>query len=234
MNDDALPLSQHDLLSARECAEVRDQVIALKGRWTRRSGGSFFTLGAASYMDAARDRTDYLEAAKATNPLLRDSFGWLHERVRGFFEDLLGEAVRFDPLYALPGFHVFEQKGEDRSRENVAARAHFDLQWMHLFPGWIPPRTLSFTLPIEEPSGGASMAVWPARYEEVVRFNLSAVDCASSRPQQTLTYARGRIVVHDGLVLHAIGRASVPTPVGYRITLQGHGVRSPEGWTVYW
>ena len=234
MNDDAIPLSQHDLLSDRECAAARDRVIALKRRWTSRAGGSFFTLGAASYMDAARERADYLEAAKATNPMLFASFEWLHGRVRRFFEALLGEAVRFDPLYALPGFHIFENKGECRSRDNLAARAHFDLQWMHVYPGWVPLGSVSFTLPIEMPSGGASMEVWPVRYEEVVRFNLSTVDCALSRPSQTLTYARGRIVVHDGLVLHAIGRAAVPTPEGYRITLQGHGVRSPEGWTLYW
>jgi hypothetical protein len=105
---------------------------------------------------------------------------------------------------------------------------------MYLFPDRIPSGTLSFTLPIEEPSGGASMAIWPARYQDLARLKLSAVDYASSRPPQTLTYARGRIVVHDGLILHAIGRAAVPTPEGYRITLQGHGVRSPEGWTLFW
>jgi hypothetical protein len=234
MNGDALPLSQHDVLNARECAAARDEAIVLKERWTERAGGSFFTLGAASYIDAASQRANYLEAAKVSNPVLLASFGWLYERFQLFFQELLGETVVFDSLYALPGFHAFENKGEDRSRENLAARAHFDLQWMRVFPEWTPLGTLSFTLPIEQPTGGASMAVWPARHEHFAHFNLPVADYASTRAPQTLAYQRGRIVVHDGLVLHAIGRSAVPKPEGYRITLQGHGVRRMDGWLLYW
>ena len=136
--------------------------------------------------------------------------------------------------YALPGFHVFILEGHEESEQDPALRAHFDLQWMQAIPGLDPTGTLSFTLPIEQPKGGASMAIWPARYQEAVRLNFSAGSYASTHRPQTLTYQCGRIVVHDGFVLHAIGNAPEPTPKGYRITLQGHGVRLPEGWMLYW
>jgi hypothetical protein len=68
----------------------------------------------------------------------------------------------------------------------------------------------------------------------VVIIRKGARDYAARHPWQRVTYERGRIVVHDGYVLHAIGPASDPAPLGYRITLQGHGVRTSIGWMLYW
>src|SRR5262245_54414842 len=104
---------------------------------------------------------------------------------------------------------------------------------MHAIPGVEPSGTLSFTLPVEEPSGGASMAIWHVRYKDAVRLGFTAREYATKHPWQTVRHARGRIVVRDGFVLHAIGRSAVDAPRGYRITLQGHGVRLPEGWMRY-
>jgi hypothetical protein len=42
------------------------------------------------------------------------------------------------------------------------------------------------------------------------------------------------MVIHDGLLLHAIGRPLVSNPQGQRITFQGHGVQVPLGWLLYW
>jgi hypothetical protein len=229
-----LLISQHDLLGEAECAAIRDRVLALREHWTPRSSGTLYTLGAASYLDAPHQRDAYLEAARAGNPLLHASFAGILERLRQFFEELLAEAVFFDHQYALPGFHVFVLHGGDRGRDDPAPRAHFDLQWMHVLPGPAPLGTLSFTVPIETPEGGASMAIWHARYQDAVRRGFSAGEYASQHPWQTLTYTRGRMVVHDGCVLHAIGPAPGPAPKGFRITLQGHGVRSPMGWMLYW
>jgi hypothetical protein len=230
-----LPLSQHEILGPGECERARNQVIALKHCWTPRSErGDFFTLGAAAYLDAPNQQAFYLEAAHAGNPTLSRTFDWLHERVRRFLEDLFGEPAFFDPQYAVPGFHIFVFRGRDQSSDDIAPRAHFDLQWMHAMPGHVPSATLSFTLPIEEPPGGASMAFWNYRYEDAVRSCSPGVEHALSHPRQTLTYALGRMVVHDGLILHAIGSSSVTSPVGLRITLQGHGIRLPQGWLLYW
>ncbi len=232
--EECLPLSQHDILDAAECSEARDQVVELRPHWTTRTAETFFTLGAASYLDAVKRHDQYVSAAKKQNQLLHQSFHWLHERVRTFFEELLEEPVYFQPGYALPGFHIFTLNGEDRSQDNMAARAHFDLQWMHAIPGVQPLGTLSFTLPIEEPSGGASMAIWHVRYNEARQLGFSATDYASKHSPQIVSYARGRVVIHDGFVLHAIGKSTVRAASGLRITLQGHGVRLDDGWLLYW
>jgi hypothetical protein len=193
-----------------------------------------YTLGAASYLDAPNSHEAYLRAARATNPVLADWFSWLHVRLSNFLEALLGEPAYLDDHYALPGFHIFEFRGHDQSDDNTALRAHFDLQWMHAIPGEIPRGTLSFTLPIEEPTGGCSLSIWKTRYEHAVRRGFTAVEYASRHAPQTIAYTPGRIVIHDGCILHAIGRSSVAAPEGFRITLQGHGFRTSRGWLLYW
>lgn len=232
--DDELPLSQHDVFDTDDCAEICARVIALKSWWTERSSSTFYTLGAASYLDAPGKHDAYLAAAGATNPVLQANFDATLEQVRQFFEEFLGEPVFYDPHFALPGFHVFILSGGDRSNDDLARRAHFDMQWLQAIPGHVPRGTLSFTLPIELPSGGACLAIWPARYKDALRLGFAARDYAANHPWQRVAYERGRIVIHDGYILHAIGPASAPTPRGYRITLQGHGVRMPTGWMLYW
>lgn len=232
--EECVPLSEHDMLEPDECREIRDLVLRMKPRWTTRGEGSFYTLGTASYLDAPGQPLAYVQAAQATNPLLGSEFGWVQERILAFFEDLLGERTYFDNQYALPGFHIFKFGGEDRSRERAASKAHFDLQWMSVIPGQGPGGTLSFTIPIEQPSGGSCMEVWTLRYREAVQLQVAGYEYAQNHPSQRITYKPGRVVVHDGLVLHAIGNSSLPAPKGYRITLQGHGARLAGKWLLYW
>jgi hypothetical protein len=234
ISDEELPLSQHDVLDPDDCAQICERVVALQNRWTARTPGSFYTLGAASYLDATESHGAYIASAREANPILQDNFAVTLEQVREFFEEFFGEPVFYNRYCALPGFHIFILKGTNRSRDDVSSRAHFDLQWMQAIPGQVPQGTLSFTLPIEQPSSGASLAVWPARYRDAVSLGFAARDYAKRHPWQRVTYQRGRIVIHDGYILHAIGPAADPTPRGYRITLQGHGVRMPKGWMLYW
>jgi hypothetical protein len=227
-------ISLHEVLRREECENLRNQVLALREHWTQRGEGSpFFTLGAAAYLDATGQREAYLRAAREVNPLLRENFDWLYERVRSGFEDLFGQPVVYDAECPLPGFHIFCYQGADQSNDRPSARAHFDLQWMHAMPGQRPEKSLSFTLPVEEPSGGSSLAIWPVRCD-TARPEFDARAYAAGHSPQTLQYSRGQMVVHDGLLLHAIGCAGVARPEGYRITFQGHGVRFSGRWKLYW
>jgi hypothetical protein len=227
-------VSEHEVLRLQECEAVLDQVFALKENWKSRSdGGGFFTLGVASYLDAVGRHEAYVKEAREMNPILRANFDWLNERVRKGFEDLLGQPVSYGEECALPGFHIFKYDGGDLSGDRPSSRAHFDLQWMHAMPGARPEETLSFTLPIQEPPDGCSLEIWPVHSDAILR-GFDALKYAASRPPQTLRYTRGRMVVHDGLLLHAIGHASVAAPEGYRITFQGHGVKVSGGWKLYW
>jgi hypothetical protein len=234
MIGETLPLSQHQLISAAECTVIASRVRRLSPHWTRRSMGGFYSLGAASYLDAARDRAPYLTAAQATNKLLVESFGGLYDRVLAFFRQLLDEEVSLDLERAVPGFHVFVLRGGDRGSDNPARRAHFDLQWRLAYPDASPESTLSFTMAIATPSGGAGMALWPLRYDQPDRSVRDAWSRTLEQAPQVVPYAPGRLVLHDGLVLHAIGAAQTPPATGLRITLQGHGVRLGGRWWLYW
>jgi hypothetical protein len=230
-----IPLQAHKLFDAAECKAIGETVLALKAHWTERPGVKYRTLGAAAYLDAAAGHADYAARAKVANPLLADRFAGPLERVREFFAAFFREDVFYDPSCALPGFHIFSMADHDASRDNVADRAHFDLQWMHAMPGRAPPRrTLSFTLPIQHPAAGASLAFWPMRREQLALTGVAPRDYAASHPCRIVKYRRGHVVVHDGDILHAIGPVPRSAPRGYRITLQGHGVRTPRGWMLYW
>jgi hypothetical protein len=230
---ETVPLSQHDLLDEDECAAIARQVGSLHPHWLRRSQGSFYSLGTAAYLDAPGRHEAYLESARRTNPVLLDAFPDLENRVARFLAELLAETVAVDTERAVPGFHIFLLDGSDRGRDEPARRAHFDLQWRDAYPGPEPTGTLSFTLPIETPTGGASMAVWNMHYHDAL-LGAHATDHALSHRPRQIDYIPGRIVIHDGLILHAIGAAGEARPRGRRITLQGHAVRFDQRWRLYW
>jgi hypothetical protein len=230
---DIVSLSQHDLLTEDECADIAERVVGLRPHWTRRSDGGFYSLGAAAYLDSPRRADAYPRAATRTNGLFLRVFGDLYQSISGFLEALLDEDVELDATRAAPGFHIFEFHGGDRGPDDPAPRAHFDLQWQYAYPGHTPTGTLSFTLLIEAPSGGAAMAVWNMRYEDTL-FGANGRDHATRHSPQRVDYAPGRMVIHDGLILHAIGAAGAGRLTGRWITLQGHGIRFDKGWRLYW
>jgi hypothetical protein len=231
---ETLPLSEHELISRRECAEIANRVHQLSSHWTPRSAGGFYSLGAASYLDAVRGLAPYLAAARATNALLMESFGGLYDQVVAFLRVLLDEDVSLDLDRAAPGFHVFVLRGKNRSPGNPAPRAHFDLQWRLAYPGVRPEGTLSFTLAVATPTGGAGMALWPLRLDDRQQCVREAMSRMLEQPPQTISYSPGRMVLHDGLILHAIGAAQTARATGFRITLQGHGIRLGGRWRLYW
>ena len=241
-DDDSLPLTRvafRDFLDATECAETVTRIIALQQNWTRRSEFGFYTLGTAAYLDGVGAHDAYLKKAEATNPRLAETFGDLYAALLGFLEYVLGEPVGYDERLALPGFHIFRFSGQQLAPDDaVAERAHFDLQFLNAVPESTPEATISFTLPLEQPSEGAGMAVWDYRYQDAVAHNLPGPDFAADHPFERVCYQTGRMVLHDGFILHAILHtvvgAPAPAPVGRRITLQGHGVRRNGQWTIYW
>jgi hypothetical protein len=226
-----------EFLDEIECAETARRVIRLRDRWTQAPcppdwGG--FALGAASYINGADSQETYLAAAASTNLVLFEVFGDLYGALRDFLEYLLDEPVSYDERLALPGFHIFEFYGDKSANDRVAERAHFDMHFRHAVPGLKPDATLSFTLPLQQPCGGPGLVVWPFRSDEAVRRNLSGRDFAAQHRCGEVSYEVGRLILHDGLVLHAIGATGDPAPEGQRITLQGHGIRHKGRWTLYW
>ena len=71
---DFLKFESHPLLTRDECLQIWDKVISDRDHWTPRGHVSFFTLGAASYIDAAFQHAAYLRAAEKGNAVLQADF----------------------------------------------------------------------------------------------------------------------------------------------------------------
>jgi len=230
-----------ELLTEEECDRAHHAVHELRERWIRRQEGvPFFTLGAAAYLDATKDRFgSYIERARNENPVLKRSFGWLHQRLLEAVSGTVAAPCTMHPRLALPGFHIF--LGHPSFARPVASK-HFDLQYQAIDWSGIgapdPTRQLSITLPIRVPSGGAALRVWNVSWDELrdadrdTRRRLAA----ANRQAASHAYRPGVVVVHSGHVLHQIAPFVEPTPDDERLTMQAHALPVDDGdrWIVYW
>ncbi|MGA7615515.1 MAG: hypothetical protein WBX15_10090 [Thermoanaerobaculia bacterium] len=227
-----------ELFDDAECSSILETLQSLESSWERRwSGLPFFTLGAASYLDATEGRFhSYREKAAALNPILREHFGWMYERLEQRLSLLLGRPARCYAPLGLPGFHIFYAH---ESFEKQKASAHYDLQyelidWSGLpDPDFVDP--LSFTIPVRLPKSGAGLAVWNLDWNELRPLGEEERKRKLDENRKPVheAYAEGRIFIHSGHRLHQMlpmknleGEA--------RITVQGHGVRTSDGWALYW
>jgi hypothetical protein len=221
-------------LEESECVELRRRVSLLQEKWTKRSDFGFFTLGTAAYLDATKSVQDYFQIAKHTNAMLLEEFSDLYAGLEQFLADTLQESVAFSDSLAMPGFHIFQFGGVEIPCDNLPQRAHFDLQFQSIIPDGECQETLSFTVLIEHPLGGASLAVWPIRLQDAVTDCLDIHDYAARNQYENYAYRKGHMLIHDGLSLHAIGSPGAMAPLGTRITIQGHGIRQDGQWLLYW
>lgn len=228
-------VKEDEFLTRDECARLVEKVCALQQHWEPRFGPyGFSTLGCAAYLDYG-DGT-YTPKSRSLNPMMLEAFGEVYERVRQYFNGILDAEAYYDESYSYPGFHLFEFQGDEGEGDNPADRAHFDLQFTQAFPDFEKQALampLTFTLPLEEPSSGSSLEMWDVRPQDKDKLELGQAEYARNNPSKTVHYAIGRMVTHDGLNLHAIGRIT-PGAVGRRITLQGHAFKTPKGWLLYW
>jgi hypothetical protein len=239
MPEDIQTLSPDEISGA--CDALRKLSVYFVDRGKLR--GCYFTLGAASYIDASSDGVaQYRRRFRKLNPILTEHFGWLYDVIKGRLEETLGRECYFEPNLALPGFHMwFHPCIFVRPNASV----HFDLQYRHLlWPGRAGAdfgRVFSFTLPLRLPLAGGGLNTWDisqttyrslvnegvvATVEEVVR--LKVVEMAYH------PYTVGTLVLSRGTVLHQIAPAPRTEPGDARITLQGHGLWCDGRWLLYW
>jgi hypothetical protein len=229
-----------ELLDTGECRRVEDQLKELREHWIPRGSGepAFFTLGAASYLD---EPADYRAHAARLNPVLRDRFAWLYERVADFLARRLGAPVTFADGLAVPGFHVWLSRS---IFVTPVASVHFDLQYLRAWPetaeGVDYDHPLSFTLPIRLPHRGGGLNVWDVDYARFRRFvnriegRVTPADLAILLPRMRHPYTRGAIAMHSGHLMHQIGEIDEVALDDERITLQGHALCQHGEWKLYW
>lgn len=228
------------LLSSAECDRLAESLEALREHWIRRGNphSSFYTLGAASYLD---DPAEYPTVARRLNPILREHFDWLYERLVDFLGRRLRAPVSFAEGLGHPGFHVWETPA---IFVTPVASVHFDLQYLRTWPENAPgvdfDRPLSFTLPIRLPRRGGGLNLWEVTYDRYLQFRrrvggrMEPADVTVLLPRLRHPYAPGAISMHSGLILHQIGEVDEVFPGDERLTLQGHALFHHGEWKLYW
>lgn len=226
------------------------------GRWTRRDMfADFYTLGAASYLDAVRDVDDYLARAAVLNPVLRLRFAGLYDAVIAALSTVFGPCALHDPL-AHPGFHIFGHRPRATnnrftitSMQGLTASIHADRQFEPHGAVWSRfndvdlDRTMTFTLALELPARGAGLCFWGddtmAGYgadDAFAAHVTSAFDFQALKGVEVpavVPYRVGELFFFIGQGRHVIAPSWDLSPVDRRITLQGHGTRCDGVWRLY-
>jgi hypothetical protein len=230
-------VSQFDCLTPDECLQTQMRLHTLKDQWEPRLGDlPFFTLGAASYMDASKKGEFYYKMkAKRLNALLKKNFDPVYKKVAEVLEKEMGKPVVYEENYGYPGFHIFLHS--EAFEYNIAS-LHFDLQYELLSWRYKEVDTkhpLSITLPISLPKSGGGMYCWDILHEDVKDLPRESLDKKAQEQEPVLIeYQVGQAVVHEGLLLHQIAPAEGMQEDDERITLQGHGLFCDGAWHLYW
>jgi hypothetical protein len=232
----ALRINDIAVLTPGECDRVRDTIMALRPRWTRRNPWvPFYTLGAASYLDAAAGPAAYQQMAAEYNPLLIEHFSWLYTRVAGALGEHLGAPAACAENLAPPGFHIYLSS---KVFEKPIASIHCDSQYrLHDWSGQEADldNPISFTLSITLPKNGGGLNNWDVRYEEIMaRAGDDLAQLIHGRNLEYHAYEKGQMVVHSGHLLHQAAPGKDVQPDDERLTLQGHGILARGVWRLYW
>lgn len=210
----------------------------LKSYWIKRDPWvPFYTLGAASYLDAVgNSRPTYYSKAKHDNPILWEHFKWLYERLSDKLARTLGEPIAYPPMLALPGFHIYLWC---LVFERPVFSIHRDLQYTLLdwksSTGIDFTRPISFTLAIKLPKSGGGLYIWNLDHEEIRGLPRPEIDrLIGSRKKTFHPYKAGKLILHSGHQVHQVAPMQNAQPDDERITLQGHGLLCQGTWQLYW
>jgi hypothetical protein len=226
-----------NLLTERECQEVSSTIYGLREFWLqRRALLPFYTLGAASYLDAVKVQQEYYDKAKCYNSILKEYLEWLYKQLADVLSKHLKAPVRYLDAAGLPGFHIYLAH---KLFEQPLASVHYDLQY-RLLRWECPDQTdfthpLSFTLAISLPKFGGGLNMWSIGHQEAIRMNKAQLkDLIKSRVKSFYPYQLGQLILHSGHTLHQAAPAKDIQPEDTRITLQGHALLSQGSWQLYW
>ncbi len=207
------------ILTTSECADVRQVVHKLKSLWDEER----YRLGAGiSYY---RPAALYYATSKLMNPILKEHLSWMYEKLTSALANFYNVDVCFRDDLALPGFNIYCGP-TDFSKLNY--NIHIDLQFMEL--NWQPKgstdfgTTMSFTLPIATPTGGAGLNIWHATQSDIEEQDLASSELLDASKAEFKRYEIGIATIHDGRHYHQMMVAENWLPADERITLQGHGL----------
>lgn len=253
-------LNRLDFISTEECNVVASRVEKMSHLYQQRIPNKpFYTLGAASYLDAAESISKYYQISQRINPILKENFGWLYQRLVNTLEAYLEAPVTYNYQAALPGFHIFLS---DKLFEQDLADIHLDIQYLLL--DWDNIKSInyqnpiSFTLAIALPKYGAGISVWDIEANNIANLPLAVSDRIKgennyithiNQPEITKQMEKwifgcknkffyghelGKITLQEKHMFHKIAPARNLQPDDKRITFQGHGLFCNGTWQLYW
>lgn len=241
------PAQVPGVFTSEESARIASRVNELKDHWITRKDGALHTLGTAAYLDVpdattarhfgvVADSELYARRVAELNPLLRDNFGWVYERLATSLAAHLGAPCRYTARCALPGFHIFSESPDWAAQ--TAHVPHFDRQFAGL--DWQAGeeidfhRSISFTFAVKLPVEGGGLKTWEVDYYQVMAMPMEQRKEFIRSQKLTLhPYLVGGWVCHSGNALHQIAPWHCH-PGDQRITLQGHGLFYDGAWSLYW
>ena len=198
---------------------------------------TFYTLGTSTYLDMKKAHG---ANALFTNNLLLENFSQMYGILIPCLSEALNEKVMLINTLNIPGFHIFDSEclpkagvsgGGSIHRDYPDYSAEFDFNYI---------RPFSFTVLLKAPVKGAGLNYWddPELSEEITYFQTFCTmpDEMYDRVKLKVKYFEykvGELVIHDGSTLHQVANMVETTDNEHRISIQGHGVLTQEGYVIY-
>ncbi len=233
------PIVEFQFLDADQCQDLRERIHSVRSRWIKRHPEvPFFTIGAASYLDAGNGKEQsYREMAGRGNDVLDEHFSDLLDRFAEVMSEQLGAPAFYDRSIALPGFHVY--LAHPVFAQGVAS-VHYDLQyegitWDESYGDIDFDTQVSITVSVALPQEGGGLNHWDLDIREMrVLSPEDFKERVKASERHYHPYKTGGLAMHPGHLLHQ-GSLMKNVQLGdERITLQAHGLPTDKGWVLYW
>ncbi len=230
-----------------QCKEIVERLLEMKEHFTPRSHYpdntrvmeqdiDFWTMGTSTYLDL---ESAHGIAAHKTSQLMIDAFAEFYKMIIATLSAELNEPLFFNENYNIPGFHIF--LGNDNIPRGIEYGGSIHRDYPHetsKFPfNFIRP--ITFTIMLEMPLNGASLNYWTdPDISNAIRSskfeNLDSDLQVSVKDKcKSLEYKIGELILHDGTTLHQVANMVETTKEDRRISIQGHGVLTNEGYLLY-
>lgn len=198
-----------------DCDSICKKILENKKHWIERKN-SFYTFGAASYLD---NKMEYFLRKRKSNPILKSLFSDIYEKIADHFNAELNDEL------AYPGFHIFDIRSK-----NNEARIHIDDQYEELpFDSDNLSEPKSFTIAFKKPKGGCGLNYWPnidlQGTKSENRCKESDLNRGLEEKPSYQEYNLGIMYVHNRHILHQIANKRIVDEYEQRITLQGHVIK---------
>ncbi len=231
--------SSGPFLSLEDCAVVAQKVRDLQSQWLPypydSDEPSFYRLGASTYLDIYVNL--YMKVLRHTNPVLKESFGDLYQRLCQQIESRLQSPVELADNIAYPGFHIYHH-----NKMPKGGKIHWDMQQHQFVMNGFgvdadTSQLYSVTLPVEL-TEGSGINFWDKKISESTLAEPATSKgrpVTEQKPDYTVAYEVGHLYIFNSLCLHQIRPNDRPANSKRRMTLQGHLLKKTTGeFLLFW